>query len=257
MIATLLGLFGFLQVLVWAAFVSAQIYPFAVVPRGKRERFTIWPARMFGWLCVYVTCLARVTVVGLENLPRKRGYLVVSNHRSWMDVGLLILHTRSLGISKKEIAYVPFFGLAGYLAGVIFFDRKSRLSRGRVIEDALNLLHAGANLHVFPEGTRTRDGRIGEKVYLRLLSSCHQSGIEVVPACVWGTDRAVPPTGLALHLRQEVGLEIGAPLDPAAYSSGADYARDTWARVVSMARARGADELVSPATPPSPPRSAT
>jgi len=254
-VASLLGLAGFVTVVLWAALASAMIYPFAVLPRGKRERLAIWPARLFGWLCVYVTCLARVTLVGVENLPRKPGYLVVSNHRSWADVGLLILHTRSLGISKKEIAYIPFFGLAGYLAGVIFFDRRSKISRGRVIEDALNLLHAGANLHVFPEGTRTRDGCVREKVFLRLLSSCHQSGIAVVPACVWGTERAVPAAGIALHLRQEVGLEIGAPLDPSAYTSGAEYARDTWARVVSMARSRGADQPFSPGSPPSPPRS--
>ncbi|MBM4365446.1 MAG: 1-acyl-sn-glycerol-3-phosphate acyltransferase [Deltaproteobacteria bacterium] len=255
--ASLLGFLGFLTVMLWAALASAMIYPCALLPRGKRERLAIWPARMFGWLCVYVTCLARVSVVGLENLPRKPGYLVVSNHRSWVDVGLLILHTRSLGISKKEIAYIPFFGLAGYIAGVIFFDRKSKISRGRVIEDALNLLHAGANLHVFPEGTRTRDGRVREKVFLRLLSSCHQAGIEVVPACVWGTERAVPATGIALHLGEQVGLEIGAPLVASAYTSSADYARDTWARVLSMARSRGADEPFSPATPPSPPRSST
>lgn len=250
MLDRLLGALGLVTVILWAAVASLLIYPFAAVPRGVRERFTIWPARLFGWLCVHVTCLARPEVVGRHNLPTKPGYLVVSNHRSWVDVGLLILHTRSLGISKKEIAYVPFFGLAGYLAGVIFFDRTSRISRGRVIEDALWLLSRGANLHVFPEGTRTRDGRVQPKVYLRLLQSCYDAGIEVVPACVWGTDRAVPATGFALRPGQPMGLELGAPLPRDAFAGSKAYAEATWARVVEMARARGADApFSSPARP--------
>lgn len=57
-LASLLGALGFLTVLAWAMLASALIYPFVVLPRGRRERFTIWPARLFGWLCVYVTCLA-------------------------------------------------------------------------------------------------------------------------------------------------------------------------------------------------------
>ncbi len=250
MLERVAGALGFLTVVVWAAVASALIYPFAAVPRGVRERFTIWPARLFGWLCIHVTCLARVSVVGLPHLPAKPGYLVVSNHRSWADVGLLILYTRSLGISKKEIAYVPFFGLAGYLAGVIFFDRKSKLSRGRVVEDALWLLSRGANLHVFPEGTRTRDGRVQAKVYLRLLQSCHEAGVPVVPACVWGTDRAVPADRFGLRLRASVGVEIGAPLEPADFPGSRAYAEATWARVVEMARARGADDPFTPPTPP-------
>jgi 1-acyl-sn-glycerol-3-phosphate acyltransferase len=242
MLGPLLAAIGLVEVILWAAIVSVGIWPFLVVPRGRRERFTIWPARLFGWLCIHVTCLARPTVVGRENLPAKRGYLVICNHRSWADVGLLILHTWSLGISKKEVAYIPFFGLSGWLAGVIYFDRSKKMERAKVVTEAIALMRSGANLHVFPEGTRTRDGRLREKVFLRLVQSCWEAGLDVVPACVWGTERAVPAAGFNVRLRQPMGLEIAAPLDRAAFQDGAAYAEASWGVVRELARVRGADE---------------
>lgn len=242
MLRALRGLYGLVSILVWAAFVSIPILPTAIIPRGRRERFAMVGARLFAWLCIHATCFARVTVAGRENLPTKPGYLVVCNHRSWVDVGLIILHTFSQGISKKEIAYVPFFGLNGYLSGVIFFDRASKMERGRVVEDALFLLRSGANLHVFPEGTRTRDGKLREKASLRLVQVCAEQGIPVVPACVWGTERAVPANGFALSFRQEMGLELAKPLSPADFLGADAFAEATWARVKQMAAARGADQ---------------
>lgn len=241
MFRALRGLYGLVTLMIWAAFVTILIVPTVIIPRGRRERYAIWGARVFAWLCIHVTCFAKVTVVGRENLPVKSGYLVVCNHRSWVDVGLIILHTVSQGISKKEIAYIPFFGLNGYLSGVIFFDRANKMQRGRVVEDALFLLRAGANLHVFPEGTRTRDGKLREKASLRLVQVCGEHGIPVVPACVWGTEGAVPASGYSLTFGQEMGLELAQPLDPAHYVSADAFAEATWARVREMAVARGAD----------------
>jgi 1-acyl-sn-glycerol-3-phosphate acyltransferase len=241
MLGPVLAILGLLEVIVWAAFVSVAIWPFAVVPRGKREKYTIHPARLFGWLCIRVTCWARPTLLGLQNLPSKPGYLVICNHRSWADVGILILHTWSLGISKKEVAYVPFFGFSGWLAGVIFFDRKKRMERARVVTEAVELMKSGANLHVFPEGTRTRDGRLREKVFLRLVQACWEAEIDVVPACVWGTERAVPAEGMNVRLAQPMGLELAAPLPRASFQSGDAFAEASWAKVREMAGAHGAD----------------
>lgn len=241
MLDLLRAVYGLGTVLLWAAFVSFPILPTIVIPRGRRERFAMFGARMFAWLCVHVTCFAKTTVVGRENLPTQGGYLVVSNHRSWLDVGLLILYTLSQGISKKEIAYVPFFGLNGYLSGVIFFNRAHKLERGRVVEEALFLMGKGNNLHVFPEGTRTRDGKLREKVSLRLVQECGERGIPVIPACVWGTENAVPATGYRFLLRQSVGLELAAPLNPKEFASSKEFAAATWDRVREMADRRGAN----------------
>ena len=234
---------GLVLVLLGAAAVSLYLTPWIVVPRGRRERWTIHGARMFAWFCLHPVLWARSQVIGAENLPKTGGYLVISNHRSWADVPLLMLHTWSNGISKREVAWIPFFGLNGWLAGAIFFDRKSRMARARVVQEALMLLGSGHRLHVFPEGTRTRTGRLGEKIYLRLVQSAIEAGIPVVPACVWGTEHAVPATGFQAWPGRGVGLEIARS---PARSPGEDdeaYARRCWEVVVEMAKGRGVDRV--------------
>jgi 1-acyl-sn-glycerol-3-phosphate acyltransferase len=108
-----------------------------------------------------------------------------------------------------------------------------------VVHDALELLRAGANLHVFPEGTRTRDGRLREKVHLRLVQEAWAHGIDVVPACVWGTERAVPASGFYVAPLRAVGLELAAPLVRTDFQDAESYALATWEQVRRMAREHG------------------
>ncbi len=242
MFAAFWAIFGLLEIIVWGALVTPLIVPFIVLPRGKRERFSVLGAQVFGWLCTYVTLMGRTTILGRENLPKKRGYLVISNHRSWGDVGLLIWVTASQGISKKEVAYVPFFGFTGWVSGVIFFDRNKKESRQAVVTEAIDMMTKGANLHVFPEGTRTRDGRINPKVYLKLVQACWENGIDVVPAAVWNTEQGVRAQGIHALPFQKFGVELAKPLDRSAFSSAEAYAEASWAKVVEMATAHGANE---------------
>lgn len=229
-------------VLLFAATSSIPIWPFAFLPRGKRERYTIHGARYFAWGCLHPVLWIRDEIVGRANLPKEGGYLVVSNHRSWLDVALLILHTRSQGVSKREVAWIPFFGLNGWLSGAIFFDRRNKDGRGRVIEDTLTLLRGGANVHVFPEGTRTRDGRLSAKVHMRLVQMVAEAGFAVVPTCTWGTEGGVPAaTVYAMPLRR-MGLEVGMPMKLGPGESPEAFAMRVWDEVRAMAARHGADE---------------
>jgi 1-acyl-sn-glycerol-3-phosphate acyltransferase len=228
--------------LLWAALVSIPILPFVVLPRGRRERYAIHGARLFGWLSLRLTMFARDRALGVEHLPRRadgRGYLVVCNHRSWLDPALLLLHARAQGIAKKELVWVPFFGPNGYVSGGIFFDRKDPRDRARVVPEAVKLLRGGGNIQLFPEGTRTRDGHLREKVHLRLLVSAWEHGIDVVPAACWGTERAAPATSIGALPGQEMGIEFAPPLDRAAFSDGQAFAEATWAEVRRLAERHG------------------
>jgi 1-acyl-sn-glycerol-3-phosphate acyltransferase len=226
-----------------AAFVTLLIGPWVVLPRGRRERYAIHGARVFAWLCRRPILWLREEVVGAEHVRRPGdggpGQLVICNHRSWLDPALVIFHTWSQGISKAEVKYVPFFGLNGYLSGGIFFDRADPVARARVPEEAVTLLKAGANVHLYPEGTRSRDGKLREKVHLKLLAVAWEHGIDVLPACVWGTEGAVPVRGLAAYPGARVGIEIGAPLRREDFPDGASYAAASWEAVRAIAVRRG------------------
>ena len=227
--------------LVWAALSSFLILPFAAIPRGRREKYAIRGAQWFAWMVLRATVFARIRTEGRANLPATDGYLVVCNHRSWIDVVLLQLYTKSNGVSKKEVAWIPFFGPNGYLSGAIFFDRSSKMARGRVVTDAQRLLAGGANLHVFPEGTRTRDGRLRDKVFLRLLETASEMGAPLVPAVVWGTEQVVPAEGVYAMPFQEIGIEVGPAVPRAEGESPTAHAERVWAKVREMAGPRGAD----------------
>lgn len=238
---TLYALPGLTLAVLFGGLSSLFIWPCLVLPRGLRDRTATFGMRWFAWMCLRVALLARITVVGRELLPEKPGYLVVCNHRSWVDVALLQLFTNSNGVSKKEVAYIPFFGLNGYLTGAVFFDRRSKMGRAKVVTDVLRLLGYGSNVHVFPEGTRTRTGHLSQKVHLRLLQSVSEAGLPLVPACVWRTERAVPAEGLYVMAGEAMGIEIQAPVPRAEGQTPEEHAEEVWRRVQEMARRHGAD----------------
>ena len=99
----------------------------------------------------------------------------------------------------------------------------------------------GQQIVIFPEGTRTRTGRLAEKVHLRLVQACWENGIDVVPACVWDTEWAVRAEGVHALPFQKFGLEIAAPLDRSAFANADAYAAACWGRVAEMAQVRGSD----------------
>ena len=66
-------------------------------------------------------------------------------------------------------------------------------------------------------------------------------GIDVVPDCVWGTENVVPATGVYAMPLQDVGIEVAAPPDRAAYADGEAYAAACWTAVTELAARHGAD----------------
>jgi 1-acyl-sn-glycerol-3-phosphate acyltransferase len=175
------------------------------------------------------TLLARrLTVTGDSGLRPTEGALVVCNHQSWLDPLLLMAWTRSNGLSKSQILYIPVIGLYGWLAGTVFFDRKSKDGRSRARREVLQLALAGNRIHVFPEGTRTRHVRPREQVYLRLIFDCHSRGIPVVPCAVVGTDEALPPGRFGVWPFAPVRLEIGTAMRPADHATASAFATACW-----------------------------
>ena len=204
-----------------------MILPFWVVPRGRRERFT-----MVGVMCWAraTTCLLspRVRMTGGVQLNAGEGALVVCNHRSWLDPLLLMGWVGSIGLSKKSIAYIPFVGFFGWLAGTVYFDRRDKAQRGRARDEAMFLLHRGHRIFIFPEGTRSRTGELREKIYVALLKDCFEAGVSILPCAVWGTDRTLPVGERLAVPFQSVRLHVGLPMRPADFSDADSFAAACW-----------------------------
>jgi 1-acyl-sn-glycerol-3-phosphate acyltransferase len=101
------------------------------------------------------SALVRLLGVHVERsgrLPNGR-CVVVANHRSYVDIPLLMSQIPSIFLAKSEIARWPLFGAAARLCGTVFVERDDRGSRKRALERLGALLDGGERIAVFPEGT--------------------------------------------------------------------------------------------------------
>lgn len=205
------------------------VLPFVVVPRGRRERYTMVAGQLWASVVVWAVLFTRVRVTGHWSLPRGQGAVIFCNHRSWLDPVLLMATTRSNGLSKKEIASIPVLGPYGRLAGAVFFDRRSVEDRQRARREVMKLVGGGHRIQVFPEGTRSLELR--RKVYLTTAYDAFAHGVPVVPCAVWGTERTLPREPAAFPFRR-VRLDIGEPLWPRDFDRAEAFAQACWADVV-------------------------
>lgn len=139
--------------------VSTPLHP--LLPR----RLGAWLGRnMIGWQfrsylgMLEATGIVRLDLRALDILSGERGLLVAPNHPSLLDAVLIISRLPGMTcIMKAKIWDNPFLGAGARLAGYIRND-----SPGKMVRLATAELQAGQQLLVFPEGTRTRNGRLNE-----------------------------------------------------------------------------------------------
>ena len=121
-----------------------------------------WPGMIWGRL-FYRVFFIPIHVHGLENIKKGQSYVIAANHQSYWDAFLMygFLGVKFKWMMKKELGKIPFVGWACYMAGPIFIDRSSRVSSMESIRKAESRLKDGMSVIIFPEGTRTPDGKMG------------------------------------------------------------------------------------------------
>lgn len=163
---------------------------------------------MYAWVRYPVKWLYKIFydfhIEGIENIPQDRPVVLASNHRSYADPVILTMPMR-LPVSymaKEELFRNKIFG---------WFIRKLGafpVTRGAgdmsVIDDSINILRSGRNLVIFPEGTRSKDGKVGKgKTGVAMIAA--KSGADVVPC-------GIIFEGEKLHFRSKLTLRFGKPI---------------------------------------------
>lgn len=134
----------------------------------------------------------RVQVEGLDRLDRRATYVFMPNHASFLDILLTLAYIpyNFRMIIKEEIFTVPLVGWVLRRSGQIPLNRSSPRKGLRSLRRASRLIHKGVSVVVFPEGTRTANGDIGDfKAALFVLPI--RSGAAVVPVLIEGTFAAL------------------------------------------------------------------
>jgi len=135
----------------------------------------------------------KVKVTGRDRLDPKQTYIFMSCHVSDLDPPVLIpaLPTRTSVLVKKELFRIPILGPAMRIAHLVPVDRHNREAAIQSVRDAADTIKAGFDMTIFPEGTRSTDGRL-----LPLKKGpfyfAMESGCPVVPVTILGTYEALP-----------------------------------------------------------------
>lgn len=206
--------------------------PLLLIPRVHRWKIGIWFNIALGTFFLRgFPLFARVSKKGLDNIPGDRGFLAIVNHRAAADIPLILADTRAHGISKKLVLYFPGMGQLGYLGGALFFHRRKPSERRRVLLQAIERMADGQPLHVYPEGTRMRDGK-PPKVYLSLVEACHKAGIPVLPTALVGTENMVP-TDILMKPFCRVSVSYLPLVEPGEFESSGEFAQYCWRQVTA------------------------
>jgi len=132
----------------------------------------------------------RVEVTGLENLPAQGGVLFVANHQGAFDIPLLVGFIPGLKgfVSKKENFRLPIVSTWMRLLGCIVIDRGDLRQSAAAIARGVRDLRSGRSLIVFPEGTRSRSGRLN-RFRDGSFKLATRSGAAIVPLTIDGSYR--------------------------------------------------------------------
>lgn len=143
-------------------FLTAVITIVATAIGGNRV-WGYWPAHIWSRM-VCALALVRVEVSGRENIDKKQSYIFVSNHQGAFDIWAIYgyLNHNFKWLMKKSLEKIAFVGYACKRSGHVFVDSNSLQSIRNTIEEARHRLKDGMSLVIFPEGTRSKTGAIGD-----------------------------------------------------------------------------------------------
>ena len=160
----------------------------------------VLPSRTVGWLCAvpWARILAfmapmRVRVEGRENVDPQQSYVLVSNHQSQFDIFVLYgwLEIDFRWVMKQELRSVPGIGIACHRLDHIFIDRSNHAAAMATLDDAKKKIVDGTSVMFFPEGTRSRDGKLKrfKKGAFRMAVDLE---LPILPLTVTGTRDVLP-----------------------------------------------------------------
>jgi len=200
----------------WAFLVVSSIvlFPIALViwattarfdPKKKLlHRFTCFWGSLYTWL----NPAWPVTLEGREHIRSDAAYVMVANHQSLLDILVLFrLFRHYKWVSKVENFRVPFIGWNMSLNGYIELKRGDRTSVVKMMSACRVTLAEGNSIMMFPEGTRSLDGRM-RRFKTGAFELAKASGRPILPIVLNGTSNALPKRGFMLQGRHPIHISI-------------------------------------------------
>ena len=231
----------------WSFFVAGLLLlvfgpPTILVAWAARRREWVYPIALWGgrqWLRLSGM---RVRVRGREHLQPGRPYIVVSNHRSYLDTATLFCHLgRRIGLfAKKELLKVPILGYGMGYVNILAIDRSNRERALLTVGEATKRLRSGVSFGVFAEGTRARPGNLlpfkKGAFYMAV-----ETNVPIIPVAIKHTD-VLMGKGTGFARAGTIEMVLLPPVEVEDLPADRDEAV---ARLIAETRARIAAELLA------------
>jgi 1-acyl-sn-glycerol-3-phosphate acyltransferase len=160
----------------------------------------------------------KVEIIGAENVLMGKPQIFMANHQSDFDILIVLAHLQGQfrWIVKKELFQIPLFGRAMQSAGYIEIDREDRERAIMSIDRAAMKIREGKSVMSFPEGTRSKDGKI-KPFKQGMFYLAIKSGVPIVPISIIGAGEIMPRR--SLHIRPgRITMVIDKPIEVTGYS---------------------------------------
>ena len=206
--APVANLLWYLETIVMGT-ISLAVSPFDRTGELQHACARVW-CRM-----VAFTIGVRITMHGTSNVERGRPYVYMANHSSLIDTPALFAYLpyQFKIMAKKELFYVPFMGWHLWTSGNFPIERGDARRTAKSVRAIIEGVRAGKSLAVFPEGTRTPDGRL-QQFSPGTFKIAIRAGVPIVPVSIRGTYALLPKTTLAPRPGR-VDVFIGTPIPTA------------------------------------------
>lgn len=211
--------------------------PLAAIFTG-RERALMLVARAWSDAMMWVGGI-RFGREGWEDLPEpirsgRQPVVFMSNHESHLDPPVAIgwLDVPAVFIAKRELKWVPFLGQLIWFVRFIFINRQNRARALASIAQAAVDIRAGKSVVIFPEGTRTSNGRLGD-FKKGGFALAQDAGVPIVPMVLKGGFEILP-RGAHRVTPGCYWMVMGAPVDTASFSSRDELLAEVRRRIEAL-----------------------
>ncbi len=161
-------------------------------------------------------------------------HVFVSNHLSYLDIPVLFraIPSNLYFIAKKEIKWLPFVGQYMMATGMLFVNRDNKHKAIISLKKAAQLVSKGKSVLMFPEGTRSKDGKINtfKKGPFHLAKD---AGVSIVPIAITGTDKVLDIQSGKIT-PGEVQVSIGKQVDSSKFSAIQSFIRTCQEKVEQL-----------------------
>jgi 1-acyl-sn-glycerol-3-phosphate acyltransferase len=212
------------SVFVWTVFTLSSFifFPSIIIirllswPYDPKLRIIHFITSVWGSVFTWANPLLKISIEGREKIVPGKTYVMICNHQSILDILVLYrLFIYYKWVSKAEMFKVPLVGWNMSLNRYIAVNRGNKGSHLKMIKECEKNLQDGNSIMIFPEGTRSEDGKIHafKDGAFRIAQAAH---VDILPILIDGTAEALPKKTVIMRKRQTLRIKV---LDPIPYSS--------------------------------------